>query len=167
MERRNLRRFRSVLPPIMVSSKLCRLAGVLLIAALAGCSTVESRIEEKAAVFNALPVEQQSRIKQGLVDVGFTQDMVYMAMGSPDRVNEKSSAEGHETIWIYNNYYQRYEGSTFAGYHRRVYYDRAARAYRVYYEPVRADVYSDRVEEVARVIFKDGRVSVIEQSQGS
>jgi hypothetical protein len=135
------------------------LAGLVL----AGCSTVQSRIEEKSAVFNALPADQQARIQQGLVDVGYTQDMVYIAMGKADRVVERSTGSGTETVWIYNSYYQEYQGTAFAGYRRSVYYDQRIKAYRVFYEPVRADVYRDRVEEVARVIFKDGKVSSIEQ----
>lgn len=130
---------------------------------LAGCSTVQSRIEEKSAVFNALPSETQSRIQQGLVDVGYTQDMVYIAMGKADRVMERATESGVETVWIYNNYYQQYEGSAFAGYRRTVYYDQRIKAYRVYYEPIRTDFYSERTEEVARVVFKDGKVASIEQ----
>lgn len=130
---------------------------------LAGCSTVQSRIEEKSTVFNALPAETQSRIQQGLVDVGYTPDMVYIAMGNADKVIERSTTDGNETVWIYNSYYQEYEGSRFAGYRRSVYYDNRIKAYRVFYEPVRADIYSDRVEEVARVVFKNGKVASIEQ----
>jgi hypothetical protein len=130
---------------------------------LSGCSTVQSRIEEKSAVFNALPAETQSRIQQGLVDVGYTPDMVYIAMGNADKVIERSTTDGNETVWIYNSYYQEYEGSRFAGYRRSVYYDNRIKAYRVFYEPVRADIYSDRVEEVARVVFKNGKVASIEQ----
>lgn len=132
---------------------------------LAGCSTVENRIEEKAAVFNALPSDTQARIKQGLVDVGYTEDMVYIAMGKADRVIERASSGGNETVWIYNTYYQEYQGSQFAGYRRSVYFDPRIRAYRVYYEPVRAEVYRDRTEEVARVVFKDGKVVSIEQAK--
>ena len=131
--------------------------------ALAGCSTVQSRIEEKAAVFNALPPDQQANIRQGLVDIGYTPDMVYIAMGKADRVVERATSEGNQTVWVYNSYYREYQGSAFAGYRRSVYYDPRIRAYRVYYTPVHADVYEDRVEEVARVVFKDGKVSSIEQ----
>lgn len=131
--------------------------------ALVGCSSVENRIEEKAAIFNSLPAETQTRIKQGLVDVGFTTDMVYMAMGKADRVIERATEAGTETVWIYNTYYQEYQGSQFAGYQRSVYFDRRINAWRVYYEPVRADVYRDRTEEMARVVFKDGKVNAIEQ----
>lgn len=135
----------------------------LVLLALAGCSTVQSRIEEKAAVFNTLPPETQARLQQGLIDIGYTPDMVYIAMGRADRVIERSSSAGRETVWIYNSYYQQYEGRQFAGYQRSIYFDPLIRAYRVYYVPVHTDVYTDRVEEAARVVFQDGKVTSIEQ----
>ncbi len=143
--------------------KYLTLLSCLAALVLAGCSTVQSRIEEKAHVFNTLPPETQARIRQGLIDVGYTPDMVYIAMGKADRVRERASAEGTESVWIYNTYYQEYQGSHFAGYRRHVYFDPRIKAYRVYYEPVRADVYRDRTEEVARVVFRDGKVVSVEQ----
>lgn len=135
----------------------------LLLAGLVGCSTVHTRIEEKAAVFNSLDPQIQARIRQGLIDVGYTEDMVYIAMGKPDEVRQHTTSKGDQTTWIYNAYWQEYEGTRMVGYRRRVYFDPVARAYRVFYEPVRADVYSDRTEERTRVVFKDGKVASIEQ----
>lgn len=140
----------------------------LILAALAAfclgaCSTVKSRIEEKASVFNALDSETQARLRQGIVDVGYTPDMVYIAMGRPDQTKEKQTAEGIDTTWIYNEYWQEYQGTQFVGYRRIVYYDPVARAYRYYYEPVHADVYRDRTQQKTRVVYKNGKVSVIEQ----
>jgi hypothetical protein len=39
------------------------------------------------------------------------------------------------------------------------------RTYRVYYRPVFADTYVTEKEERIRVVFKDGKVSVIEQTK--
>jgi outer membrane protein assembly factor BamE (lipoprotein component of BamABCDE complex) len=141
------------------------LATLSALVALSGCSTVKSRIEEKSAVFNALDPQTQARIKQGIVDVGFTPDMVYIALGKPDETKESVTANGRETTWIYNEYWQEYQGSRLVGYRRNVYYDPVARAYRVYYEPVEAAVYRNRVEQKIRVMFKDGKVSAIEQAK--
>ncbi len=136
---------------------------VVALLALGGCSTVQSRIEEKQHVFNALDPQSQARIRQGLVNVGDTVDMVYMAMGRPDERRETTTAEGQDMTWVYNSYWQEYEGSRMVGYRRVVYYDRVARAYRVFWEPVQADVYSEREEERTRVNFREGRVTAIEQ----
>lgn len=139
----------------------------LLIAGLvlAGCSTVKSRIKEKQAVFDSLAPVEQANIQQGVVEIGYTQDMVYMAMGRPDKVRDRATARGTQTIWIYNQYYQEFMGNRHVGYRRDMYYDARAKVWRVYYTPVSEAVYRDRVEEVGRVVFQNGKVESIEQVQ--
>lgn len=142
---------------------------VLLLTALlvlAGCQNVESRIKEKPDVFAQLDVATQDKIKQGIIDLGYTQDMVYLALGEPDQKREALSATGQTVTWIYNSYYERYEGTRHAGYHRQVYFDPYLRTYRVHYRPVMVDAYSSEKEERIRVVFKDGKVTVIEQTKG-
>ncbi len=138
------------------------LAGMLVLA-LAACSTVNSRIDEKPDVFAKLDPATQAKIKQGIIDVGFTPDMVYIALGRPDERRERVTPAGRETMWIYNSYYERYEGTYHGGYRRMVYWDPRVRGYRVYFEPVYADVYSEERNTDIRVIFKDDKVTVIEQ----
>lgn len=130
-----------------------------------GCQTVDDRIKEKPDVFAKLDAATQDKIKQGIIDLGFTPDMVYLALGKPDETRETISAEGRSLIWIYNTYYERYDGTHFAGYYRRVYYDPAIRSYRVFYNPVYAEAYRPEKEERIRVVFKDGKTSVIEQTK--
>jgi len=132
---------------------------------VSGCSTVDNRIKEKSAVFASLDPQAQARLKQGLIDIGYTMDMVYIALGKPDEVREKTSVKGQNTTWIFKNYWQEYQGSTVVGYHRYVYYDATAKAYRVYYEPVRTEIYRARSEERTRVTFVDGHVTAIEQAK--
>jgi hypothetical protein len=92
--------------------------------------------------------------------------MVYLALGAPDQKRESISAEGRNITWIYNTYYTRYEGNQMMGYHRRVYFDPYVKTYRIYYQPVFTDIYSDQKEERIRIVFKDGKVTVIEQTKG-
>ena len=130
-----------------------------------GCQTVDSRIKEKPDVFAKLDVATQDKIKQGIIDLGFTEDMVYLALGSADQKRESVSATGKTLTWIYNTYYERYEGTQHAGYHREIYFDPFLRSYRVHYQPVFVDSYVNDKEERIRIVFKDGKVSVIEQTK--
>jgi outer membrane protein assembly factor BamE (lipoprotein component of BamABCDE complex) len=141
------------------------LGALVLALALAGCSTVDSRIKEKPAVFAQLDPVIQSKIKQGIIDVGFTPDMVYIALGRPDEAREIVTPGGRETVWTYNSYYDRYEGTVHTGYRRFVYWDPRIRAYRLYYEPVYANVYSEQKTTDIRVIFRDDKVTAIEQTK--
>lgn len=78
------------------------LAGALALLAF-GCSTKESRIKEKSDVFASLALDQQQVIRNGYIMVGFTPDMVYMALDKPERVLP-GNGPGNET-WVYHNFY--------------------------------------------------------------
>jgi hypothetical protein len=132
---------------------------------LGGCQTVEDRIQEKPEVFAGLDVATQDKIKQGIIELGYTEDMVYLALGKPDQRRESLTAAGQSMTWIYNTYYERYDGTRFAGYHRSLYYDPYLRAYRVYYRPVYAETYAQEKEERIRVVFTDGKVTTLEQAK--
>jgi hypothetical protein len=140
------------------------LAGAAL-AFAAGCQSVESRIKEKPDVYANVDKATQDKIKQGIIDLGYTEDMVYIALGNPDQKRESKTASGSSVTWIYNTYYTRYEGTQMMGYNRRVYFDPYLRTYRLYYRPVFADTYSEDKEERIRIVFTNGKVSAIEQAK--
>lgn len=133
---------------------------------LGGCQTVDDRIKEKPGVFAKLDSATQDKIKQGIIDLGYTEDMVYFALGKPDQMRESLNANGKNTTWIYNTYYERYDGPRFTGYYRSVYFDPHINSYRFYYRPAYTDAYVQEKEERIRVTFKDGKVTAIEQSKG-
>jgi hypothetical protein len=146
-----------------------RLITTFLLAAslgfVAGCQSVDDRIKQKPEVFAAVDKATQDKIKQGIIDLGYSEDMVYLALGVPDQKRESITAAGRSVVWVYNTYYQRYDGTAFVGYERRVYYDPLLKTYRVYYHPAYADAYRNETEERIRVVFKDGKAAVIEQSK--
>ena len=147
--------------PRLLASALA--AALLLLAT--GCETVDSRIKKNPDVFAKLDAASQAKIKQGIIDLGYTEDMVYLALGSPDEKRESRSETGTRVIWIYSRYYERYEGMHHAGYYRDVYFDPRLRSYRVYYQPVLREVYSSHQDERIRIVFKEGKVAVIEQTK--
>lgn len=136
---------------------------LVVAAALAGCSTFERRAEEKSATFNQLDEATRQRLKERDITVGDTQDMVYIALGVPDEKRDRLSLDGSETTWVYNAYWQEYQGQALVGYRRHVVFDPGSRRYRVYYTPVSQSVYAEREEERIRVTFNNGTVSSVEQ----
>jgi outer membrane protein assembly factor BamE (lipoprotein component of BamABCDE complex) len=144
--------------------KIAFFAVILL--ALAGCNTIDHRISEKQDVFNRLDPQTQDKIRQGIVEVGYTEDMVYIALGPPDARHQRVTAKGDEITWIYKTYYEQFEGVAEVGYHRVVIFDPLTHIYHVYYEPVSTPVYSEREEDNIRVSFVNGKVTVIEQNKG-
>lgn len=82
------------------------MVGVALVAlALSGCASPRAtRIEEHAAVFAGLRGDDQEKIRQGLVDVGFHHQHVYMALGRPSRVLRPANAAEDVQTWVYHNF---------------------------------------------------------------
>lgn len=70
---------------------------------LAGCSTVDSRIAKNRAAFNTWPAPVQDKVVQGQIDVGFTPDEVRVALGEPDRVWSRTTADGTSQVWSYRD----------------------------------------------------------------
>ena len=68
---------------------------------LVGCSTVDSRIAKNRAAFNSWPPAVQDKIVVGQIDVGFSADQVRVALGEPDRVWTRTTADGTSQVWSY------------------------------------------------------------------
>jgi hypothetical protein len=135
----------------------------LLTLALAGCDTFDRRSQEKASTFEALAPEEREKLRRGVIEVGNTTDMVYIALGRPDETRETATAEGRETIWIYNTYHREYEGNIHSGYRRILVFDPVRKRYTVFFEPVYTDIYSEHTNEHIRITFKNDRVAIVEQ----
>lgn len=87
------------------------LALALAAAGPAGClSPRAARIAEKAELFASLPPYDQNMIRRGLVSFDYTPDMVYLALGRPDKVETVDTQQGQVTTWTYRNFV--YGGST-------------------------------------------------------
>jgi hypothetical protein len=68
---------------------------------LAACSTVDSRIQEKAAVYSSLSPRDQALVKSGRVREGLPKEAVYIAWGAPAQIRS-GSRNGHPyEAWVY------------------------------------------------------------------
>jgi hypothetical protein len=87
----------------MKSSRLLLILSVAAFTILAGCSTPGSRIKANQAAFDALPAQTQANIRKGVVEVGYTQAMVEMALGKPDRRYTRTTGAGQTEVWAYRD----------------------------------------------------------------
>lgn len=138
---------------------------VLFALCLSGCSTFESRAKKKADVFASLDATTQSRLKAGSIELGDTQDMVYIALGNPEEKREKVVATGRTATWIYSTTWQEYQGTRLVGFRRDVVYNPNTKSYVSTVIPDYQPIYASRVEDRLRITFKDGRVTVVEQAE--
>jgi len=127
---------------------------------ICGCYSPGSRIKNHAEVFATFSPEVQENVRRGEVEMGYTQDMVFIALGKPDRKYVRYSERGQTEVWSYvtTEYWtdrQRVNISLrvrSADGHRQTVRDR-----------VWVDVQQEREHERMRVEFDDGQVSAIER----
>ncbi|MGC6455545.1 MAG: hypothetical protein ACON39_00735 [Coraliomargaritaceae bacterium] len=69
---------------------------------LSACaSSPRDRIDASQTLFNSYPAHQQRLIRQGKIDIGFDQNQVRMAWGSPQSTREETSAKSTQLLWEY------------------------------------------------------------------
>ena len=73
----------------------------LLAVLVAGCGTPAARIRRNPALFASFQPAVQGKVRQGEVAVGFTRDMVRMALGEPNRGYQCETAKGATEVWSY------------------------------------------------------------------
>ena len=77
---------------------------------LAGCATTPTqRIAKNQDLFDSFPVAAQARIRGGQIDLGFTPDMVRIALGDPQRKVLRRTADGDTEIWLYIDSIRRFD----------------------------------------------------------
>ncbi len=123
--------------------------------ALAGCSTPDSRIQKNSAAFANYPPAVQANIRAGQIGIGYTAEMVQMAMGRPDRIHRRQSAEGESEVWVYADKSPRIGIGIGVG----SFGHRSGGGV-----AVGTSTGGDRGDRM-HVVFKDGRVTAIERSQ--
>ena len=85
------------------------IAATLLALAAAGCSTIDSRIEQNRDYFDSLPAADQAQIRIGKIDLGFTPEGVRMALGEPRRKTVRRTPSGDSEVWTYTDISQSYD----------------------------------------------------------
>jgi len=74
----------------------------LVVLAVAGCAGVDSRVRQHPDFAN-WPAAVQDKVIQGQVDIGFTREQVYVALGDPDRTFTRTTADGTSEVWTYRD----------------------------------------------------------------
>ena len=151
--------------PMKKSTLSLSLAALAAAFYLTGCDTFKARAEEKSDTYNSLSTGTQKRLERGKINVGDTQDMVYIALGNPEEKRDVSTSDGTQTVWLYKTYWEQYEGTAWVGWHRVIVPAAGGRGYVVFHEPITQDIYRTHLDEVIRVTFANNVVSSVEQQK--
>lgn len=140
------------------------IAFTILLSVLSGCVSAQQmrqmRIRDNQELFNTFSTENQEKIQAGQIDIGFSQDMVNMAWGAPDRIYMRTTAAGTATVWSYT-IFQPYIHSERMSIPVR-FIDHQGRR-RIEYHNVWVNRDTGEEYAVARVEFVEEVVSAIEQ----
>ncbi len=134
---------------------ILRLACCLAAAAfLSACSsTPDSRITKSESAFNQYPADVQQKIRAGEVDIGFTPEMVHLALGEPSREFNRQTETGTVELWVYHDKGPRFSfGIGVGSFGRHSATSVGVSTSTGGYDP----------EEKMRVEFRDGRVTAVE-----
>ena len=92
--------------------------GVMLTTLIIGCLLCtgclgprSTRISQNEAFFASVDPFSQKLIRQGLINLGFTNELVYLALGKPNRTRTIQTSEGEVQVWIYRNFLYRQSGA--------------------------------------------------------
>lgn len=76
---------------------------VTVILMAAGCASTPAQRVAGSTAFDTYPSAIQEKILNGEVDVGFTEEMVRLALGKPDRVSSRQTTAGDSEVWSYED----------------------------------------------------------------
>jgi len=121
---------------------------------LAGCvaSTPQTRISDNRTLYASFPSEVQRKVSAGEVDIGFTEEMVGLAMGKPGRKLTRSDETGEAEVWIY---YKRKPKVSLG-------FGVSSGGYGGVGTGVSMSTANNPEDEVRRIIFHEGKVTAIE-----
>ncbi len=121
---------------------------------LGGCaSTPEKRIAENPELFASFPPEVREKVREGQVEIGYTPEMVRLALGEPTSRVTQRTAEATKEIWYYEGRYLTSDTVRLHDYGR--------------FSSVEPIIYLDRTTEHrytrAKLEFSEGKLSAVQQ----
>ncbi|MBP7141126.1 MAG: hypothetical protein KBA71_04420 [Opitutaceae bacterium] len=81
------------------------LVATLLGLGITGCQSPRTtRIQEKSALYSKFDAPTQKRIAEGIVAIGDSDDVVYIALGKPTSIQTHNTPAGQIETWTYKNF---------------------------------------------------------------
>jgi hypothetical protein len=89
-------------PHTMKQTRFLRVAALSTITLFAaGCASTPAQRIAGSEEFDTYPSVIQEKIIDGEVEVGFTEEMVRLALGKPDSISRRQTSSGDSEVWSY------------------------------------------------------------------
>lgn len=147
----NRRMSRSSLPCYIVAAVLGTVSATLV-----GCNTAKP--PTSAAT---LEPTIRKKVEKGLIEPGFTPEMVYLALGKPTVPADGLADATRDGTWEYHRYNPDKRDFVRAGFRQRVVFDPSRRSDVIVTEPIDDKVLPHLRDSTLVITFRDGRVSEI------
>ena len=133
----------------------------LTLAVLAGCTSPAERLRQNPNALAGVDAATRAKISRGEIAVGFTPEMVRIALGKPLDIVHR----GTDEQWLYRDHPRNPNDYISGGFRHRVEYDPVNRVNVTTVEPVDARLFPSLRTHTIRVTFRDGRVAAINSSE--
>ena len=139
---------------------LVLLTAAFVCAGIAGCNTAKA-----PTTATKLEPDIRKKIDRGIIEPGFTPEMVYLALGKPSEPASALSDSTRDGTWVYHDFNRNDRDFIRAGFRRRVVFDPVRRSDVVVTEPVDPRLFPNLREHSLHVTFRDGRVIEIKRTE--
>jgi len=136
-----------------------RVIGAAAAVWMAGCSTPAARIQRNPELFARLAPAEQALIRDGRIALGFTPEMVRLALGNPDHVHVRTDGAGTREIWSYTSRDAADEPYFYDGWYQRRRFGGWVGPYYPMYP--RSGYGFEQVD--FRIVFKEGKAVAVDQ----
>ena len=133
------------------------LAAIMLV--VAGCNT--SRTPTTAT---KLEPKIQAKVQKGIIEPGFTPEMVYLALGKPTEPSESLVDATTNGTWVYHDFQGKEGAIVRSGFRRHVVFDSARKSDVIVTEPIDIKSSPNLRARSLQVTFRDGRVVDIQRT---
>jgi hypothetical protein len=124
----------------------------------AGCTTTRS-----PTTATSLEPKIHAQVQKGVIEPGFTPEMVFLALGKPSEPEESIVDATANGRWVYHNFKGTDRGLPKPGFRRRVVFDSAKQSDTITTERIDRKASPDLRANSLYVTFRDGRVVEIQR----
>ena len=106
----------------------------------------------------------RAKVEKGIVEPGFTPEMVFLALGKPTEPSESLVDATTNGTWVYRDFARTDREIVKAGFRRRVKFDEGKKADVITTEPIDMKSAPNLQANTLYITFRDGRVVEIQRT---